>query len=72
MRKGNGGDTGRNDEHKGKNVTKVTNISLKKTSLHLCYNRFFIEEKNEGENRLDVKNCVGLAVSCSGSRRVSS
>ena len=48
MRKGNGGDTGRNDEHKGVNVAKGNQILSKTTSTSLSYKFAFIEVERNG------------------------
>ena len=61
MRKGNGGDTGRNDEHKGVNVTKGNQIFIQNI-LTFLYNRFPF--KGEGDRSLRLKRRVteGAAV----------
>ena len=61
MRKGNGGDTGRNDKHKGVNVTKGNQLFIQNIMTFL-YSRFPF--KGEGDRSLRLKRRVaeGAAV----------
>ena len=52
LRKGNGGDTGRNDEHKEVIVTKRNQFFYQKQLLSFPYICSFIESKNRRKKRI--------------------